>query len=113
MLRSVLDVYKRQVRMGDFGKVNSLKAPNKTLALVFLTMALVYNVIFGFIRNPAGTDNTLSLIHIFPGTEWQSNMSLRPSSSLHSTPGSVLSLPFSLQSQRSPEFLVFQKTPDL
>mgnify|MGYP000022485237 CR=1 FL=1 len=48
--------------MGDFGKVNSLKAPNKTLALVFLTMALVYNVIFGFIRNPAGTDNTLSYL---------------------------------------------------
>lgn len=48
--------------MDDFGKINSFKAPNKTLALVFLTMALVYNVIFGFIRNPAGTDNTLSYL---------------------------------------------------
>lgn len=48
--------------MDDFGKINDFKAPNKTLALVFLTMALVYNVIFGFIRNPAGTDNTLSYL---------------------------------------------------
>ena len=48
--------------MDDFGKINDFKSPNKTLALVFLTMALVYNVIFGFIRNPAGTDNTLSYL---------------------------------------------------
>lgn len=48
--------------MDEYGKINSFKAPNKTLSLVFLTMALVYNVIFGFIRNPAGTDNTLSYL---------------------------------------------------
>ena len=30
------------------------------MSMVVLTMALVYNVIFGFIRNPAETDNTLS-----------------------------------------------------
>lgn len=46
--------------MSDYGKIKNLKAPNKTISLVVLTMALVYNIIFGFVRNPAGTDNTLS-----------------------------------------------------
>ena len=46
--------------MSDYGKIGAFKAPNKTMSMVVLTMALVYNVIFGFIRNPAETDNTLS-----------------------------------------------------
>lgn len=46
--------------MSDYGKIKDWKAPNKTLSMVVLTMALVYNIIFGFIRNPAETDNTLS-----------------------------------------------------
>ena len=48
------------VCMSNYGKIEELKAPNKTMSMVVLAMALVYNVIFGFIRNPAETDNTLS-----------------------------------------------------
>lgn len=48
------------VCMSNYGKIEELKAPNKTMSMVVLAMALVYNVIFGFIRNPVETDNTLS-----------------------------------------------------
>lgn len=41
------------VCMSNYGKIEELKAPNKTMSMVVLAMALVYNVIFGFIRNPA------------------------------------------------------------
>lgn len=33
---------------------------NRTLCLTILLMALVYNVIFGCVRNPLGEENTIS-----------------------------------------------------
>ena len=35
---------------------------NRTLCLTILLMALVYNVIFGCVRNPLGEENTISWI---------------------------------------------------
>lgn len=39
-----------------------LGTPNRTLCMAILVMALIYNVIFGCVRNPLGEDNTISWI---------------------------------------------------
>lgn len=39
-----------------------LGVPNRTLCMAVLVMALIYNVIFGCVRNPLGEDNTISWI---------------------------------------------------
>lgn len=41
-------------------ELSPVRPANKTLTMIVLVMAFIYNVIFGFLRNPAGTDNTLS-----------------------------------------------------
>lgn len=46
---------------------------NRTLCLTILLMALVYNVIFGCVRNPLGEENTISWIgydHPFAFLVW-------------------------------------------
>lgn len=45
--------------MADYSAA-TVKPAGKTLTMLLLVMALIYNVIFGFMRDPAGTDNTLS-----------------------------------------------------
>ena len=41
-------------------EISPVRPANKTLTMIVLVMAFIYNVIFGFLRDPAGTDNTLS-----------------------------------------------------
>lgn len=45
--------------MADFSPVRPRPA-DKTLTMITLVMAFIYNIVFGFLRDPAGTDNTLS-----------------------------------------------------
>lgn len=41
-------------------EISPVRPANKTLTMIVLVMAFIYNVVFGFLRDPAGTDNTLS-----------------------------------------------------
>ena len=41
-------------------ELSPVRPANKTLTMIVLVMAFIYNVVFGFLRDPAGTDNTLS-----------------------------------------------------
>lgn len=43
-------------------KIPLARTPNRTLCMAVLIMALIYNVIFGCVRNPLGEDNTISWI---------------------------------------------------
>ena len=40
-------------------EISPVRPANKTLTMIVLVMAFIYNVVFGFLRDPAGTDNTL------------------------------------------------------